>query len=90
MSSGVSAGLSIKNIQRGTILIGSGSSSNTATITAVNVAKSELHFLGQTTGNDAARNRGRIDLTNSTTVTYTAAITTTTGIEVSFEVIEYF
>lgn len=62
----------IKSIQRGAISIVGGPAVNsaTATITAVNPAKTELRLLGFNGPNDPATAVGcRVELTNSTTVT---------------------
>ena len=74
-------GSGIKSIQRGTISVTAGSSA-TATITAVNTAKTELRYLG------AEVNAARIALTNSTTVTATNAGVAT--VVVGFEVTERY
>lgn len=62
----------VKSKQSGTILISS-ASYNTATITPVNTAKSLLFYCGSTTNytsnNYPRHSHGRLDLTNSTTVT---------------------
>jgi hypothetical protein len=68
---------SIKSVQRGTIELAGGQSpgnaSATATITAVDTAKSEIHFLGATSSSnitsDGTKAMDRVALTNSTTVT---------------------
>jgi len=86
----------IKSIQRGTIVIAAGvSSSQTATVTAVNVNKSMLNYLGVTGYYSAANIDGignvRISLTNSTTVTANAiAIPNVTAYTVSYELIEFY
>ena len=62
----------IKSIQRGVIVIPGGTSVVTATISAVNTAKSELRFLGSLGTNGAsplAYVTSKIQLTNSTTLT---------------------
>jgi hypothetical protein len=65
----------VKSIQRGVISIGFSATSQTATISAVNPAKSELRFLGSTGGWSvgASAQMGvtmvNIVLTNSTTIT---------------------
>lgn len=74
-------GSGIKSIQRGTISVAA-SSSATATITAVNTAKTELRYLGSEV------NSARIALTNSTTVTATNAGGAT--VVVGFEITERF
>ena len=74
-------GSGIKSIQRGTISVASGSSA-TATITAVNTAKTELRYLGAEVAS------ARIALTNSTTVTATNGSGAT--VVVGFEITERF
>lgn len=75
----------IKSIQRGTI-----GSLTTATITAVDTSKSELHILGNTTTSATTGDQAHttITLTNSTTITSGAAggLNTTTG----WEVVEFY
>lgn len=81
-----SGGMSIKGIQRGTIA--ATTSGVTATITAVNTAKTELRFLGGS-GNDGVSQYAvvpRLVLTNSTTITATTSAGTAT---VSWELTEY-
>ena len=83
----------IRSIQRGTISVAAGASSNTATVTSVNTAKSELKFLGQSP--DAAtamygKELLRIELTNATTVTATRGGSPSRGNVVSYELVEYY
>jgi hypothetical protein len=88
----------IKSIQRGTISITSSSSSATATISAVNTAKTELRHLGgtQVASSSEVVNPSafgpRISLTNSTTVTATRpqASSATFNSTVSYEVVEWW
>ncbi len=86
----------IKGIQRGTISISNGNSSNTATISAVDPAKSVVHHMGGSTGNttDSAADRWsmKLELTNATTVTASRASTTSNSPNpsVAYEVVEYF
>lgn len=76
----------LKSVQRGTISV-SGSLSATATISAVNTAKSELRVLGWT--NTTAANTARVELTSSTVVTaYQSVVTGTT--DVSWELSEFY
>lgn len=94
------SGGGIKSIQRGTVSVSSGSA--TATITAVNTAKTMLNFCGCTSGVmsanvggtiiDGAAVLARIDLTSSTVVTASAPTSygSISSIVVSYEVIEYF
>lgn len=73
----------LKSVQRGTITLTS--ASGTATITAVNTAKSVVNFLGQILGDGHTRSWANVSLTNSTTVTGalgTFATNTTLGFEV--------
>lgn len=71
----------IRSIQHGSIAISNGASSNTATITAVTTAKTQLAFLGVRHGGTvtAFTDAGvTLTLTNSTTIT--AERTGTTGL----------
>lgn len=83
----------IKSIQRGTIAIAGGATSNTATITSVDTANTRLVFLGildasgDTTPDIVAC---RIALTNATTVTATVNTVGAGNRTVSYEVVEYF
>lgn len=76
----------IKSVQRGTIV----GPTTTATITAVNTAKSELNFLGytQTAVDGIMQYQPRITLTNATTITATVIADATTT--PAYEVTEYF
>jgi hypothetical protein len=87
MAFGQPAGSPIKSIQSGTIAVASNSStSGTATITAVVVAKSFISYLGWSAANQTGRLR--IGLTNTTTVT--VPNTPNDGARtVAYEVIEY-
>lgn len=77
----------IESIQRGTIL-GSGSS-NTATITAVDVTKTMTSYLGTRSGSTVvAQVLCTLELSNSTTVTATRP-NSTSSLTVSYEVIEF-
>lgn len=83
----------IKSVQRGTITITGGNSSNTATITAVVLANSllawgsnGLNTAGQV---DAAMFMARLELTNTTTVTATRG-GTTEDLTVPYQVIEFW
>lgn len=85
----------IKSIQRGTILIPGGSSSQSATISEVTTTKTKLNYLGQSsninTPTDFEKVVAKIVLTNSTTVTASLGTSTDgTGVSVSYEVIEYY
>ena len=89
----------IKSIQRGKISIAPTQATGTATITAVNPAKSELRLLGvaglTTTTGDYTGNslsQGMVVLTNSTTVTATLGRYQAAGYgnaEVSWELTEW-
>lgn len=74
-----------KSLQRITISVTAGFSSNTGTISAVNTAKTTIKLLGgNNSANDKAGNN-RVELTNSTTVTayaYDTINNTTIGVEI--------
>lgn len=85
----------VKSVQYGSITIGTGSTSNTATITAVRTDKALLVYLGGTVSGSGTGNTdialSRVTLTNSTTVTATrgesdANLSTVT----TFVVIEFY
>lgn len=85
----------IRSIQRGTITLADTVASNTATITAVNMANSRLVCLGNTSENTGGGGSGggptyaRLEFTNSTTITATR--TDTSGaLVIGFEVIQYW
>lgn len=83
----------IRSVQRGSITIGAAAITNTATITAVNINKAGLTWLGQQTSetNDSD-SYTKLALTNATTVT--AARTGTGGAAgsttVSYEVVDWY
>jgi hypothetical protein len=83
----------IRRIQTGTIAITDTNASNTATITAVNTAKSAVIYLGNISDVNVTTDRRseipRLALTNSTTVTATR-VGTGGAITVGYEVVEYF
>lgn len=83
-------GRAIKSIQRGTISM-SNASSGTATISAVNTAKSVLHNLGglAIVGTSEADIQ-RLSLTNSTTVTASVRALTAGTYICNFQVVEYY
>ncbi len=83
-------GVGIKNIQRGTISVTNGNTTNTDTITSVDTAKSLLTHLGDFSDTSALQSsRGYIELTNATTITATRSGSTDTW-TVSYEVVEYY
>ena len=82
----------IKSIQRGVIVMPVSTSSVTATISAVNTAKSELRFLGSLGTNGAsppAYVTSKIQLTNSTTLTADSS-GFVYGHSLSWELTEYY
>lgn len=85
-------GATIKSIQRGTITLPtsgtSGSETSTATISAVDTAKTELRMLGQKNGQDSLRYDAYLELINSTTVRATS-YWGTAGHVASFELTEW-
>ena len=60
-----------KSYGRGTISITGSNTTNTATITAVNTAKTKLVFMGSGFADSANPLPARVDLTNTTTITAT-------------------
>jgi len=76
----------VKSIQRSTIAGGAGTA--TATISAVNIAKSRVDYLGMSTSDTGADNTwiARLDLTNATTVTATKTVG---GATTGFQVVEF-
>lgn len=86
-------GIGITRIQRGTISIAAGATSNTATLTsAVDITRTRLVYLGMVGGADAtvAPVACRVALTDSVTVTATVNTTSAGAARVvGFEVIEY-
>ena len=80
----------LNSIQRGTVAIASGASSATATISAVNVAKTELRFLGGSgTSGGSIMGTPRIELTDSTTITVTIPSTADLTLTISWELTEW-
>lgn len=81
----------IKSIQRGTISITSGATSNTATIAAVDPNNTRIVFLNTIppSGGGTETNACRVALTNSTTVTAFVNSTGASDRIVGYEVIEY-
>lgn len=84
----------IKSVQRGTISV-AGATSVTATITAVDLNNSIIHYLGDTQSDPAELQAthwlSRIELTNATTVTgYCIAGNTFNTQTISWEVIEFY
>lgn len=83
----------VKRVQRGTIAI-TGATSNTATITAVDVNNARLRLLGfvNSSGADTeAQSLALLTLTNATTIT--ASVNTSPGadtVTASFEITEYY
>lgn len=81
--------VSINSVQAGTITIGSGSTSNTATITSVDTTKSFVVFNGASTSSTALnRVTARVALTNATTVTATRE-SSVDEVTVAFTVVEF-
>lgn len=80
----------LNSIQRGTVAIASGASSATVTISAVDVAKTELRFLGGsgTSGTTTLR-VPRIELTDSTTITVTILSSAASTLTISWELTEW-
>ena len=82
----------VESVQHGTITIGSGSTSGTATITSVDLTRSAVIYLGTTTTSTTTLLRTlypRIDLTNATTVTATRASSSTAVLTVGYCVVQF-
>lgn len=80
----------VKTIGRGAITILSGGN-ETVTIAAVNTAKTELRYLGQTLETvDDATYSAKLYLTNSTTITASRINTGSDNTYLSYEYTEYY
>jgi hypothetical protein len=80
----------IKSVQRGTISLASPASVVTATISSVDVNKSFISHLGQTTtATDPRYYETRLALTSSTQITATRGVGSGSAV-VSYEVIEFY
>lgn len=80
----------ITSLNRGTVVIGSGSTTGTATIPSVNTSKTALTFLGLNSSGVASRaNYANLDLTNSTTITSTCEASSGHNIISSYEAVEF-
>lgn len=81
----------IQSIQAGTITIGSGNTSNTATITSITTANAFVIYLGvsgtSTTANTGPRYQTRLTITDATTVT-ASRNTGTDAVTVGYMVVE--
>lgn len=85
----ISSSQGIKSIQRGVITIANAASSGTATVAAVNMAKTELRHDGQNSVSASqADGIATLVLTNSTTVTASRA-GTSGATPVSWELTEW-
>lgn len=91
LDAAISAISPIRSVQRGSIVIGNGSGSNTATISSVSTGKTSMALLGvaPASGTSGIIDVGvYVDLTNSTTVT--ASRNGTTGaVTVRYQVVEF-
>jgi hypothetical protein len=81
----------IKSIQRGVITMTSPNATATATITSVDTAKSEVHFLGGI-GNWSTPqyNMAYLEIVNSTTVRVTRGDGANAQVDVTYQVTEYY
>lgn len=81
----------IKSLQAGTITLGGGQTSNTATITSVDTGKSVCLWAGNANaaGSSQASAYGTLTLTNATTVTV-ARNTGVAGIVTAYVIVEFF
>ena len=86
LASGTTGGMQLKGIQRGTILLNT--SSVTATITSVDVTKTELRMIGwSSNGPTFGEACPRMTLTNATTITATK-FSSSGATTISYEVVE--
>lgn len=84
-------GRPIKSIQRGVFGIASGGSTASVTISAVNMAKTELRYLGDSGANGSGYPIGTtLVLTNSTTLTATSSNGFAYSHSISWELTEYY
>lgn len=79
----------IKSLQRGVISMVAGEATKNATVTSVNVNKSELRYLGDNTGGGNSNYNIRIRLANATTITADRTAGDNSG-AVSWELTEYY
>lgn len=82
----------IRSVQRNTIVLNN-VTSNTATITAVDLTNAVVRYLGQTFAVVTAQEdicKARIELTNATTVTAYVNTANANNLTVSFDVTEYW
>lgn len=80
----------VKSIQRGSLTIAGGTSSNTATVTSVVTGKSLLSKLGETESTAATTGLARIVLTNGTTITATRGANPAQTTVISWELVETY
>lgn len=85
----------VKSLQRGTITVATGATTTaTATISAVVLAKSELIFGGSSGGHSSSGelSKERVTLTNTTTITVTSSPRDSNQVAsvVDYQVVEYF
>lgn len=92
MSSLSQFGSGIKSIQRSVIALLAGAQSGTATITAVNTAKTELRYLGVSVSSATTTQEisFKAVLTNSTTITVSRGDAVGNAANVSVEVTEFY
>lgn len=77
----------IKSVQQGIITIPPSTASATATVAAVNTAKSQLSFLGAEKSGTAAG--ASLQLTNGTTITANRNTTDANSVQVAWQLVEY-
>lgn len=85
--------LIIKTINRGTIGMNTAQTSNTATVTAVNINKSLLNFMQSSTSSTSpatANDACACELTNSTTITARRNTSASSSVTVAYELIEFY
>jgi hypothetical protein len=83
----------IQSIQQGTIAIGSAATTNTATISAVVTNNTFVHYNGCTLNAAASEamttTRGRLNLTNTTTITATRNTSSTDTLTIRYVAVEF-
>lgn len=90
---GIAKTVGIKSVSRGVLTITAGNLTATATIPAVNTAKSELRFLGVSDGSgdtNPSKYLVRLYLNNSTTVGAIKEATTVGSSNVTWELTEWY
>jgi hypothetical protein len=83
------SGVRIKSVQVGSVIVSGGSTSNTATIAAVDTSKSACLFGGSASPEYGVDGGARVTLTNATTVTANR-LGSTYNVTAEFTVVEFY